>query len=146
MLKLSTKGRYAVRILIFLATRSLTVPSRKQDIAEAENISPDYVEQILMRLRAGGLVKSHRGARGGFTLTRDPHEITVMDVLMATEGPVQIVACEDNDCRRESVCVARSLWKMTEMAVTDIFVKTRISDMAEKVLAMRAVKQHTYEI
>jgi len=104
MMKLSTKGRYATRIMVYLAMQNSDSPCRKQDIAEAESISADYVEQILIRLKAAGLVTSHRGAHGGFSLTRPPSEVTVEAVLQATEGPLLLVACTD-----EGVIVKRSV-------------------------------------
>ena len=71
MLRLSTKGRYATRIMVYLALCNPDEPARKQEIAEAEGIPADYVEQILTKLRTAGLVKSRRGAGGGFQLRRD---------------------------------------------------------------------------
>ena len=96
-MKLSTKGRYATRIMLYLAIYSGQNPVRKHEIAAQEKISPDYVEQILMMLRGAGLVKSHRGAKGGFSLSRAAEAITMADILAATEGPLQIAPCSNTE-------------------------------------------------
>lgn len=146
MLKVSTKGRYAVRIMVYLALAKSDRPSRKQDIADSEEISADYVEQILIRLRAGGLVISHRGARGGFTLSREPHQITVLEVLEATEGPMELAPCIEAGCRRESVCVTRRFWGETEALLVELFKGKSIADMADEVRQMRGGVQMMYDI
>lgn len=146
MFKLSTKGRYAVRIMVYLAARPENSTARKQDIAESESISPDYVEQILIRLRAGGLVMSHRGARGGFSLACDPERTSVMDVLEATEGPLEIVPCNDTRCEREARCVVQGVWVEAASALKKVLSKARISDLAAKVAAMKENKEISYTI
>jgi Rrf2 family protein len=146
MMKLSTKGRYATRIMVYLAMQEQGVPCRKQEIAEAEEISADYVEQILIRLKAAGLVTSHRGARGGFSLTRPPAEVTVEEVLQATEGPVTLVACGDEGCTRETICVTRKIWRAAEAALSDVFSGTVIAELAESAQEMQESKSITYDI
>jgi Rrf2 family protein len=130
MIKLSTKGRYATRIMVYLALHEDGPPSQKHKIADAEEISPDYVEQILMKLKTAGLVKSHRGVRGGFSLTRNPGHITVADVINATEGPVSLVSCTEEGCKRMSFCVTGPLWEKVNRAIDNILKYTRISDLA----------------
>ncbi|MCX7047389.1 MAG: Rrf2 family transcriptional regulator [Candidatus Sumerlaeota bacterium] len=100
MFQISTKGRYATRILYRMALFGPDQPIRKVDIAEAEGLTPDYVEQIMTRLYAAGLVKSHRGPKGGFTIGKNPDEITVAEVLDATEGPIAIAPCIEGECAR----------------------------------------------
>lgn len=117
MLRISTKGRYAARILVYLALHEDSAPSPKQEIADAEGISADYVEQILTKLRSGGLVRSHRGARGGFSLARAPGAITMADVLAASEGPIELVPCEGEECPRTSMCVTRMVWHEASRAL-----------------------------
>ncbi len=146
MMKLSTKGRYATRIMVCLAMQHTGEPCRKQEIADAEEISADYVEQILIRLKAAGLVVSHRGARGGFSLARDPATITVEEVLQATEGPVTLVACEDEGCTRETLCVTRNVWRSAEKALSAVFSGVTVEQLAEQALAQRESKSINYEI
>jgi len=146
MLKLSSKGRYAVRIMVYLAARDQESPARKQDIAESEQISADYVEQILIRLRAGGLVISHRGARGGFTLSRDAKSISVMDVLVATEGPLQLAPCCEHACDRSICCAAQQVWDEAAACLRDVFGRKMIADLADQVNKTKAGTPLAYSI
>jgi len=146
MLKISTKGRYAVRIMIYLAAREEEGPARKQDIAEAEGISPDYVEQILIRLRAGGLVQSHRGARGGFTVACDPQRTSVLDVLEATEGPLQIAPCVESTCENETRCAIQGVWIEAADSLRQVFSGALLADLADTVAALRSGSPLTYSI
>ncbi len=147
MLKLSTKGRYAVRITVYLASRLDGKPARKQDIADSEGISPDYVEQILIRMRSGGLVSSHRGARGGFTLSCDPAKTSVMDVLEATEGPLEIAPCNNKGgCDRDTSCVIQEVWGRASSALAEVFRNAMIGDLAEQLIERRSKAGMNFEI
>lgn len=147
MLKLSTKGRYATRIMVHLAQGVNGVPVRKLLIARAENISPDYVEQIMMKLKAAGLVRSHRGARGGFSLARPPDAITVADVLAATEGPLLLAPCiENEDCTRVTQCVTRDVWKRANDALEAIFSETTIARLVSEAKKLQHVTAPMFEI
>lgn len=146
MLKLSTKGRYAVRIMVYLAARDKEGPARKQDIAEAEGISPDYVEQILIRLRGGGLVQSHRGARGGFTVACDPQRTSVLDVLEVTEGPLQIAPCVETGCDHVTRCAVQGVWNEAAGALRQVFAGALLSGLADKVAALRTGNPLSYSI
>ncbi len=131
MVGLTTKGRYATRLLVYLAARQDAVPVKKQVIAESEGITPDYVEQILIRLKAAGLVRSYRGKEGGFTLAVDPRTLTVARVLEAMEGKMSIVAClENNSCDRAASCSTRALWGKADQALKQVFTKTTIGELA----------------
>lgn len=144
MLSLSTKGRYATRIMVYMARKGNT--ARKEDIAREEGISPDYVEQILIKLKAGGLVKSHRGARGGFTLTRPPETITVTDVLSAAEGAMNLAPCDSSKCNRASVCVTRRLWQKAEEQLHRTFSETTIAQLARQAEELQEATGGNYEI
>ena len=133
MLKLSTKGRYAARIMLFLALAEDTHHGTKIQISRGEAISADYTEQILMRLKVAGLVQSRRGAKGGFSLTRDPESITIAEILQATEGPLSIVPCLPvPDCPRATLCATRTLWKEASEALEAIFSGVTLADMAQR--------------
>ena len=146
MLRISTKGRYATRIMTYLAGRGTPVPARKQDIAESEGLSADYVEQILIKLKSGGLVRSHRGTRGGFSLVRDPRSITVADVLHAMEGPIELVPCEQERCIRVSKCVSRCVWEQASAALEKVFSGVTVAEMAAKAGKLRAADGEMFEI
>jgi len=146
VIRISTKGRYATRIMICLARFGVKAPARKQDIARAEDISADYVEQILMKLKAAGLVRSHRGTRGGFSLARDPAEISVSAVLAAVEGPFELAPCASAECARASVCVTRGLWRRGSEALEAVFGSATVAALAEEARAADAAQGHMFEI
>jgi Rrf2 family protein len=147
MLTLSTKGRYASRIMVYLASRTdQSKPARRQEIAEAEGISLDYVEQILMKLKAALLVNSHRGAKGGHSLGRDPESITVADVLTATEGDLTLSPCLTEPCERMSACVVRPIWERANAALKNVFVSVTIAELAKQAIALRDTQVITFDI
>lgn len=129
MMAISTRGRYATRIMALLASRPET-PLTKYQIADAEAVSPAYAQQLLMALRLAGLVKSRRGRQGGFQLSRPPEAITVADVLRAVEGDVEPAPCQGTDhCERAATCPTRPLWQRAAHLLDDLFAGTRISDL-----------------
>lgn len=130
MMALTTKGRYAARIMVYLVQHDGAGPATKHEIGKAEDISANYVEQIMIRLKAAHLVRSHRGRNGGFSLTRDPARITLAEVLRAVEGPVCPVPCLYDTCERESGCPTRPIWKNTAEALETMFAETSIAQMA----------------
>ena len=147
MLSMSTRVRYAARIMVHLAVNDSGSPIRKQDIAEAEGISADYVEQILMKLKTSGLVVSRRGKHGGFRLGREPQEVTVADVVEAAEGPIALVPCTaDETCRRASVCVSRRVWQTATIALNEVLRGTTIADLASGAKELRTTGSMTFEI
>jgi len=147
MLRVSSKSRYAVRIMVYLAQQaSVSVLVRKQDIADAEEISADYVEQILIRLRGAGLVASHRGARGGFSLAREAHQIRVLDVLEAAEGSLAFVPEDDATSTHPTIAVSSRLWRGAQETLERQFASVTLADMAAEVEQMRHGAQLMYDI
>ncbi|NCC52296.1 MAG: Rrf2 family transcriptional regulator [Spartobacteria bacterium] len=133
MMVLSTKGRYAARIMVYLAGRENARLASKFEISEAEGISPDYVEQIMLRLKAAGLVESHRGRAGGFSLARDPAKISLADVLNALEGPPCPAPCiQDASCPRAKHCPTRGTWLQAASLLDTLFSQTSIARMAQE--------------
>lgn len=146
MMQLSTKGRYATRIMVSMALDQGDRPVKKGTLAGREGISPDYTEQILMRLKARGLVVSHRGAGGGFTLSKPADEITVGDVLGAAEGPIHVTPCASSTCERESECVTRHVWRRAEAALAEVFEGVTIGELARDAARLREESVQTYAI
>jgi Rrf2 family cysteine metabolism transcriptional repressor len=133
MIGFTTKGRYATRVLVYLALRREEGPAKKQAIAEAEDISPDYLEQILIRLKAAGIVNSHRGKSGGFSLAADPHKLPVSQVLEVMEGRMSVVPCLiGGACERSATCSTRSLWDRADRALKKVLSATTIGDLADQ--------------
>ena len=95
-MKISTKGRYAVRLMLDLATTNSKQPVRLKDVAARQEISDKYLEQIIGILHKAGFVRSVRGAMGGYILTRDPADYTVGEILRLTEGSLSPVDCTED--------------------------------------------------
>src|SRR5512138_2043356 len=92
-MRLSTKSRYGLRALFDIAYNSGNLPAQIQDISRRQQISPRYLEQIFQSLKRGGILKSKRGPQGGYMLAKAPDQITVADILRATEGDLVLVEC-----------------------------------------------------
>lgn len=133
MMSISSKGRYASRIMVFLASLPPGATVTKYEIAEAEGISSAYVEQLMLPLRLAGLVTSHRGRTGGFSLAKDPEAISMADVLCAVEGTVQVAPCNDPySCGRADTCPTRPLWQQATDLLQDLFTRTKIADLVRR--------------
>lgn len=111
-MKISTKGRYGLRILMDLALHEDGQPRLIHEIAESQNISEKYISRLIIPLRTHGFVRSIRGAKGGFLLAMAPKDITLLGVVEATEGPLSIVNCvrRPASCARHARCAARKAW------------------------------------
>ncbi|HLA81805.1 MAG TPA: Rrf2 family transcriptional regulator [Thermoleophilia bacterium] len=130
MLAISTKGRYSLRILILMASQPRGHIFAKWEIAEAEDLSCAYVQQLMGALKTAGFVASHRGKVGGFALARAPEIITVADVVRATEGQTALVPCLGDDrCERESICRARPMWTKAQQLLDDFFSGVTVAEL-----------------
>ena len=113
-MKISTKGRYAVRLMLDVAVYGADKNVSMRDVAERQNISMKYLEQIVSQLAKVGYLKSIRGAQGGYRLTKKPSEYTIGDILRTTEGVLSPVACLDdevNQCPRAGQCPTIYFWQ-----------------------------------
>ncbi len=137
-MKISTKGRYGLRIMTDLAVNGKDGCVSLKDIALREHLSEKYLEQIINQLAKHGLVKSTRGAKGGYHLTRSPDEITVEDILKATEGSLAPVACaEDNGkCENYCDCVTSFIWTKIYEATIQVVSNITLSDLAQRSLSI----------
>ncbi len=133
-MKLSTKGRYAARAMVDMALHYQEAPILLRDIAEREQISMHYLEQLFVRLRAAGLVKSTRGAQGGFTLAKPPSQIKLSEVVQTLEGPLALVPCIDDatTCERASLCVTRDIWVEMGTAMSKVLESVSLQDLVER--------------
>ncbi len=118
-MKISTKGRYGLRLMVELALVYQQRLLPLKEIAKNQDISDKYLEQIIAPLGKSGLVVSVRGAQGGYTLSRSPKEITVWEVLQAVEGGMSLVDCVGDDCRRKSSCMANGVWRRLQAALEE---------------------------
>ncbi|MDO5725520.1 MAG: Rrf2 family transcriptional regulator [Tissierellia bacterium] len=131
-MRVSTKGRYGLRTMHYLAKNNSEKAIPLSKIASELKISDVYLEQILRRLRQADLVESVRGAYGGYKINKDPENISVGDVLRVLEthmSPTE--CCESNTCEDESDCVARFIWKRIEVGINEIIDKITLQDMIE---------------
>lgn len=120
---ISTKGRYALRIMVDLATHDGDVPVSVREIAQRQDISGKYMEQIIGVLTRAGLLRSVRGAQGGYHLACAPENITVGMILRATEGdlaPAECVAEGANHCNRSGKCPSRAVFERVYSAINSV--------------------------
>ena len=133
-MKISTKGRYALRLMLDLAMNDTGAPISLKDVAKRQNISDKYLEQIISVLNRAGYVKSIRGAQGGYLLRRAPEEYTVGMILRLTEGSLAPVTCvEDGDfpCERQENCVTVILWKKINDAINSVVDSITLQDLVD---------------
>lgn len=133
-MKISTKGRYALRLMLDLALHENQDPVRLKDIASRQDISLKYLEQIISVLQKAGYVRSIRGPQGGYHLMKEPKEYTVGMILRLIEGDLAPVACledEVNPCSRQGECVTLRLWKELDAAVKGVIDKYTLEDLVE---------------
>ena len=137
-MRISTRGRYALRAMIDLAQHGGNGPVARQDIAERQDISADYVAQLFRPLQAAGLVEGVKGPGGGYRLTCDAARISAGDVVQAVEGPVAVVQCilpcpdEGPFCSRVDRCVTHLLWRQVSEAVTGVLDSVTLKDLADQ--------------
>ncbi|MCI8858588.1 MAG: RrF2 family transcriptional regulator [Lachnospiraceae bacterium] len=130
-MRISTKGRYALRLMLDLALAENQVV-RLKDVAARQGISLKYLEQIISVLQKCGYVKSMRGPGGGYMLAQKPEQYTVGMILRQIEGSLAPVACldgEENDCVRQESCVTLRLWKMLYEAINDVVDQVTLADL-----------------
>ena len=133
-MQISTKGRYALRLMLDLAVHNTGELVKIKDISARENTSEKYLEQIISSLKKAGYVKSLRGAQGGYMLAREPETYTVGTILRLTEGSMKLVACledEPNQCSRAGECVTLRLWKMLDEAIEGVLDKVTLQDLKD---------------
>ncbi len=134
-MKISTKGRYAVRIMLDLAMNNTGEIIRAKDIAVRQGISGKYLEQIIAVLNRAGYVKSVRGAQGGYRIAKDPKEYTVGMILRLTEGDMAPVACLESgapECGRRDTCETLEVWRELYEAINNVIDNVTIADLVDR--------------
>lgn len=145
-MKLSTKGRYSVRLMIDLALHAGEGPILLKEIAERQALSEKYLWQLMPPLKHAGLVMSFRGARGGYTLAKPSAEITLQDIVTAVEGPVYLVDCVDDaqHCARAATCASRDIWAAVAQKIADVLESYTLDELARQ--QREKVETFTYVI
>ena len=133
-MKISTRGRYALRMMLDLSMHRTGEMVRIKEIADRQGISEKYLEQIISVLKKAGYVKSLRGSKGGYRLAKEPKEYTVGMVLRLTEGNLAPVSCledEENQCDLVETCTTIRLWKMLDDAIKSVIDHVTLQDMID---------------
>jgi Rrf2 family protein len=133
-MKVSTRGRYAIRIMLDISMNGDGGPVSFKDVSQRQGISIKYMEQIGSMLTRAGFLNSVRGAHGGYSLANKPSEYTIGSILRVTEGPLVPVLCledEGNACARKSDCMTYSLWEKLNNAINEVVDNTTLQDLID---------------
>lgn len=133
-MRISTRGKNAIKLMLDLATYNHGEPVRLKDIAKRQNISEKYLEQIVAVLHKAALVKSIRGAHGGYVLNQMPEKYTVGQILKAVEGDMSPTDCVGENgtlCENKATCVSYRLWEKLDKAINDVLKGITLADMLE---------------
>ena len=135
-MKISTKGRYGLRAYIDLARYGSEEPVSIGSIAQRQHLSERYLEQLMAKMKKAGLVKSIRGAGGGYMPARDVSTVSVGDVLRALEGDMELVDCaalhDDEECRMKDQCVTKYVWKRINDSITQAVDTMMLDQLIEE--------------
>lgn len=133
-MKISTKGRYALRLMLDLAINNTGEYITIKSISQRQEISDKYLEQIITQLSKAGFVKSTRGAQGGYRLAKAPEEYTVGSILRLIEGSLSPVACLDDDetCNRSPQCATQEVWVKLYDAINNVVDNITLADLVDK--------------
>lgn len=134
-MKISTKGRYALRMMLDLAEHQGDGYIALKDIAERQNVSKKYLEQIVPILNKADILNTNRGYQGGYRLARTPDKYTVGDILRITEGSISPVACLDKnpvECERAAECATLPVWQGLYKVITDYLDGITLQDIIDK--------------
>ena len=135
-MKLTTKGRYAVMAMADLALFKDNGPTSLTDISLRQNISLPYLEQIFIKLKNKNLVKSTRGAKGGYVLYKSAHDIKISNIISAVDEEVKMLNCKKESkrgCNNKSTkCIAHNLWDQLDQHINNFFEKVKLQDLIKK--------------
>ncbi len=147
-MRLTTKGQYGARAMLDLAIYCNDGPILLRDIAKRQEVSEKYLEHSVSALRKAGLVRSIRGARGGYVLARQPSEIRLSEIMEVLEGSMAPVECVDDPqvCQRAQLCVTRDIWARMKDAIDNILESITLRDMVEQHKDKESSKAILYDI
>jgi len=149
-MKLSTKGRYGLKAMFDLALNSMNGPESLTNISDRQKISLSYLEQLIAQLRKAGLVKSIRGAQGGYLLAKEPADITVGDIIRTLEGPLYLSECIDADekqaCGNADYCVTKIIWEKMRDSFNSVIDSITLQDMMDDHYRLHNIDTGTIKI
>ncbi|MHC4640325.1 MAG: RrF2 family transcriptional regulator [Planctomycetota bacterium] len=140
-MKLSTRTRYGIRAIIELAMNYGGGPLQIRIIAQRQEISVKYLEQLMTILRSAGFIRSIRGSKGGYLLARQPGQIKLSDVFDSLEGNITTVECveDKNYCDRTADCIARQVWMQVQQAIKNVLQSITLQDLVDRAKAEKKV-------
>ncbi|MBT0665444.1 RrF2 family transcriptional regulator [Geobacter pelophilus] len=147
-MRLSTKSRYGLRALFDIAYHAANRPVQIQDIARRQEISPRYLEQIFQNLKRAGLLKSKRGPQGGYLIAKPLKDVTVKDIVKATEGDLLLVDCspgkrkrKKSACSFDGTCVTQTVWTEASSRLESLFSEISLAVLCERGEAMGLLQE-----
>lgn len=147
-MRLTTRARYGSRALINLALHYGKKPVFLHDVAREEGVSEKYLQHLFSSLKVAGIVKSERGAHGGFSLATHPSKVKLSKLIPVLEGPLDLVPCtsDNGSCDRASECATRNLWKSMSDAMNEVLESMTLSDLADLKGQKQDTVIHDYQI
>jgi Rrf2 family protein len=132
IMKLTRGGEYGIRGVLYLARQDEGKVSMLSAIAEAQDVPPRFLAKIFQALAKAGVVKSHRGAKGGFSLARAASDVTIKDVIEAVEGPIFLNVClvAPGECNREAFCPIHSVWEEAQDKMMTVLSRKNFAELA----------------
>ena len=137
-MRISTKGRYAIKLMLDLATNDNGEPIRLKDVARRQEISEKYLEQIIPMYNRSGILKTERGSQGGYQLAKSPETLTVGEILRFTEGDLSPVACAGEEmtvCTRSADCAVLPVWQGLYRVINEYLDSITLQDIMDQHLA-----------
>ena len=135
-MRISTKGRYALRAMIDLGLHIDQGPVLRRDIAERQEISSHYIGQLFVKLRKAGFIESVKGPGGGYVLAQDADKIRAGDIIRTVEGPIALVHCvgpkPENACHRTDGCVTYLLWKRLSKTIEEVLDSVTLKNLCDQ--------------
>ena len=133
-MKLSTKSRYGLRAILEIAKNYGAAPAKRKDIAASQGVSDSYLENILIVLKNNKVIETSRGVNGGYVLCREPGSISVLEIVDALEGPLDLVECvsSPHECTKSGCCAARTVWKELADSWRQTLGKLSLQDLLDR--------------
>lgn len=139
-MKLSTKGKYGVKAMVDLAINQREDPVSIKSISQRQNISEYYLEQLFAPLRRAEIIRSIRGAQGGYMLNKDPDTVTVLEIMNILEGPIEISEClESGECTNIDGCATRTVWVKLKGAINEVMENITLQDIVDEYYKTRSL-------
>jgi Rrf2 family protein len=132
-MKLTRGGEYGIRGVLYLAQQDNGKVNMLSAIAKAQDVPPRFLAKIFQALAKAGIVKSHRGAKGGFSLARSADEITMRDVIEAIEGPIYLNVClmGPGECNRDKICPMHKVWEEAQEKMMGVLSRANFAELAK---------------